>query len=189
MRAVRAAAALLLIACGASPGAPPPRAEASRSAPERSHEHTEAVDLLAAWAALAGLGEAASGGELRAERFVYRQVHAGLHTSSEDHARALRICGDPELHVVEGGYDVELFVQTVEGPDTLAWGPRHLELRGPSGALRLASDHFEVLGTRGLEPTRPRPFSGAECDGPGPRGCAVLFVEGEPPRRLAYPAP
>src|SRR5690606_36909383 len=106
--------------------------------PVEEPELVEAIDLIATWLAIVGIGDHASMDELRAPEFTHRQSRAGDEESASesalDAARSVRACGDVELHVADDGYQVEMFVQVVRSNDTLAWGTRRLVLRrGPNG--------------------------------------------------------
>jgi hypothetical protein len=180
-RAAAAAWALWLAACAHAPDATSARREAAR-APE------EALDLLAEWVALAGLGDPSAMRRLETRDFVFRERSAAGAERHEERAGRLRLCGDAELRVVDGGVDVAMWVQTLGDDGVVRCGPRRLSMRWDRGALRVASDAFEVLREREL-PSTTSWLAGFDCGGGAPMRDEVVFVDPDPRRRIVYPAP
>lgn len=174
----------VLIACGAS--------ERSVERPS-DDEVAEAVDILATWVALDGIDDVDELGELRSFGFTYSRARVSGAFAQPHATEALRVCGPPELYVVEGGFDATMNVQAVEEDGALRWGRRWLTLRRIRGRLRLTSDRFVIDGEQPIESRdvgRDR-FGGRSCNDPS-RGrvydCIVLFLGPEGPgERLPYP--
>lgn len=174
---------LALVACVAGCGA--------RLHPTTTPEAVdEAVALLATWVAMVGVADPAASDELYAPDFRFAEVSpAGAARQTLDRTSQIRVCGDPGLWAVEGGFDVVIQVQVLGTDRAVRSGRRLLEMRETEGRLRVAADTFEVHGEVRLSTLDGLRWRTMHCavHRPSSWGCVVFSVEGEPVRRIPYP--
>ncbi len=171
---VRFVALGLALSSGCGAAQPPRRASAE-----------EALELLAAWITFVGIDDREHLESLQSEDFVYAEDGA----PAVERTRHLRVCGEPTMEAVPGGWDVTLVVRTLGHDGLLRSGVRRLALRDREGRLLVARDTFDVETTRAPRPPVVWPQV-AECHDSTPRGCLVIDLDGDRARRrLELPEP